>query len=1013
LLPGYNIFKYPAKEVFKNIGNEWKKWLDIVSSKNIKTIKDNQGNILGYSARPNMPRFLTFIVGGIMLLTLTLATVAGAIIKGISKLINFFKFKPSSYLFSSIIPFIPAGWLSGADKEKESADEKKPADAENIAADKPAADASPEAAVEESAKAEEKAADAENIAADIAAAEAAVGEPAKAEEKPAGSGESAVSAEAKSEAEADKTGAPQAQAQITADEKLAKSSMLRDGNLRVSANTLKLSAVEIQTVIDRLNKFGIDPESLTSPIPAATVIKISRDENWLEKTKAALEKEGAASIDNIINVPKKVLVLKALKDRLKDNLSLSAASVQRRVEANISQEKRGKSVDANLQIFVGNNAENEANMAASAGFISATLEQAEAKPEGSRKLSPNTITPYEYKGKTYKVKVEHYVLQIGNIVRITAIVKPSASLKKAIEENEGDLKEIEKETFEKSILPFAADIENDKSQMQYRLDVSGIGMVVYSGDIEKRRGDISAQGGLIQGKTPVLELSGSNKKKYFSEDVNLIEKAELLYAGIALVKEYGAAWQMPGYIYGLTINADSAKTLSSGQSAQTYLSNEQSKNVSIARVSSGNMRDVIETLWGEKAHGEKAKDTVEINRIRNLLNSGKEIRKIVDLKASDLIDNNGNINRSLIQHTFESGFDGIYADLSGLPQAEAEIVLKAIKEISAKYAVDAQNYVSLDEGIIGDFVKGFTRIVNIPGEKINAQDVKIALDKAGDYEGSPLAVDIEGIYSGDELTLAQGRIAAAFTKNTSGISKDKFDGAAIEAQTKYETYYEKEVLKYGKEPLKSDDMVVIDSGKIPGLKEFMKEGGAVDFGAMKAAMIAAGIEEKNKVYRFVELAAETNTDKSYAIAKAKLRIAFENYLESQYLAATNRTSSLGVGVSDRNSIRGLMLYMAQNGEELSVDKIKAMLEEQKTLLDGSKTLLELSADYTPARKEILVDPLADDSKEKALEKTARAKQALTVVSENVAASGINKAMETFKEGAFASTKAVRQILSAA
>jgi hypothetical protein len=804
----------------------------------------------------------------------------------------------------------------------------------------------------------------------------------------------------------------------------AKRALLSDNRLRVSKKTLNLSVNEINAVEDRLRNFGIDPQNLGFIIPVAAVIAISENENWLKDREKILKDRGIEpSIENIINVPVEVLVRKTLQERIKDSVNPLAASLKKWIENNIASERRDKSTDASLQLFVGDKALPEARSASFAGLVSAVIEQAQAKPAGSKRLNPNTVTPYIYNGKKYNVKVEHYAVEDGNIARIAAVVKLSPSLTSAIEAAGANINDIKREIYETSIPYFAADIENDRRQMQYSLGVSGVGMIVYSGGIESRKISASAQGELAQRRTSFLELSGENKKNYFTEKSELTNIGELS-AEMASVKELGAAWQMPGHEFGLTINVDSANALSNISAAQRYMNNEKSKNVSIARVSSANIKDVIENLRNERIKGEKAADTAEINRVRNLLSTGREIRKVADLSAADLLNADRSVNRNFIQHAFEAGFDGIYADLSGLSLQDAQAVLGAIKEISAKYAIEAQNYVTLDKNISGDFVKGFTRIVKISGEKISAKDIKNALDEAGDYEGSPLAVEIEGISSGDELTLAQGRIVAAFMKNTSGISKDKSDKTKMKAQKRYETSYRKS--------LNSDYTLNIDSDKIQGLKEFIKpiseaeasmfadaQRGAAMFETMISALKLAGIREDSVAYQYVAGSAKENTAQSYASAKAYLRAAVENYLERQYLSAVGRTGTdkndyvSGVVISDRNAIRSLMLYMALNGEDMSSDKIKALLDEQRTLLDGNKTLFELKNDNNPFINEILADPFADDSKEKAQEKKAQAKQALTVVSESAAASGINKAMETFKDGAFASTQTIKQILSAA
>ena len=155
-------------------------------------------------------------------------------------------------------------------------------------------------------------------------------------------------------------------------------------------------------------------------------------------------------------------------------------------------------------------------------------------------------------------------------------------------------------------------------------------------------------------------------------------------------------------------------------------------------------------------------------------------------------------------------------------------------------------------------------------------------------------------------------------KNTSGISKDKSDRSKASAKKRYEISYKK--------ALNSDYILNIDADKIKSLKEFMKEGGEVNFDKMKETLEKAQIAQDSVVYKYVELASEVNTPESYASAKAYLRAAVENYLERQYLSAVGRKRSdyiNSVGVSDRNAIRGLLLYMALNlGKEKDFLQIK-------------------------------------------------------------------------------------------
>ena len=378
-------------------------------------------------------------------------------------------------------------------------------------------------------------------------------------------------------------------------------------------------------------------------------------------------------------------------------------------------------------------------------------------------------------------------------------------------------------------------------------------------------------------------------------------------------------------------------------------------------------------------------------------------------------------------------------------------VLEEIKEKSETYAVEAQNYVSFDNGMLYEemeneknedkkkllnSIKGFTCIVKIDGEKVSNKEVK---QKVGDFDDFvkgygdlPLAVEIEGISSGNELKSLQGRITAAFMKNTSGISKDKSDRSKASAKKRYEISYKK--------ALKSDYSLNIKADKIKDLTKYMKgeeiefegmtiEDALKEFDKMKTVLGKAGIDSSAVVYQYAEFAYRyakiasedknaNNADKiakmaeNYASAKAYLRAAVENYLERQYLSAvgTERSKYINsVGISDRNAIRGLLLHIALNEDALSADKVKNLLEEeeQKLLLGGDKTLSALRTESNKLINKILADPFEGK------EDISKAKQALTVVSESIASSGIDKAMEAFKDGTFASTQTIKQILSAA
>ncbi|MDR1940826.1 MAG: MFS transporter [Endomicrobium sp.] len=802
----------------------------------------------------------------------------------------------------------------------------------------------------------------------------------------------------------------QAEKAVNVEEEAKKKLLLGDNNFKVTPAALKMSIEDINAVITKLSEQGLNPkEAGFVGIPDKVLLSINNNPDWLERTIELLSGMGVKpTMANIVKPPLSALAVRKVYDALRPG-----AVLQKWIESNISQDRRRISIDGSVQFFVeGYDVSSQTREDISSmfreGIRAAVIRRVSARPSKHISLKPRTIVPVVYGGKTYNIKVEHFVSSTASGISFENKFENDPVIKTLVVENE----ELNAEIADKNIRAqiynraynlstryFAADLKNDARRLQHVLGVSGVGMIVYNErqileDLNEFDKKEEKKGIRFRG---ALELK-ENRREYFNKDGVIVGNLGLLMAAMSASQEEGKYVQMPGYDNALTLDADKSRFLLDESMALRQMNNEKAKNVSIIRASSADIKEIIEALWQEKANAVTAKGA-KVNKIRNLLKSGKDIKKIVDIKASDL-------DSDTMRKAYEIGFNGIHA--SQVKEDNIVETAQKMNEAAGKYAFDALNFISVSAQAAKSNAHALkaakvTPVIRI--ENATASNIENALR---DLDG--VAVEFNSMETGDELLGVQGKITAAFMSNTGGISKDKSRVSKINSPAKrYASTYKK--------ALSSDFILELDASKIKDLKEFMMfDERPADFEAMKAALIKAGVKKDSVAYQYVELQSAANQAESYAAAKAYLRAAVENYLERAYLQAVdNNKKSLydkNVIINDRDAIRSLLLNMAVNGKELTKESIKEILVLQNAALSQeNSTLMALKAQYAPLVNEIMSDPFALSSQDK----TSNAEKAFAIISSDASFSAyaFDRAVEDMKTGSSTASKAVISILSAA
>jgi hypothetical protein len=618
--------------------------------------------------------------------------------------------------------------------------------------------------------------------------------------------------------------------------------------------------------------------------------------------------------------------------------------------------------------------------------------------------------------------VEHYIAEINGIPVIQSVVLNSGDLNAVL--NSYQRKAVYDAVYAKSVKHFAVDVNDNKKQMQHNLGISGVGMIVYMND-GALAGDIDVEGAVVKADESrgVFELSEAERKRYAAEEKGIAGQMAVLFGKIAAEKERGRTWQKPGYGYGLTMNTDRSRALGSEYTASRFVGTEKGRNVETIRVASSNIGDILAALSKEKSGAKRT----DVEKIRNLLNSDKDLAKVADLpKLSELITANGELKAeavTLIQRAFENGFTGIHTDASGIQDtAVLNRALGEIDSITRKTGVQMRNYVSFNSTETATVLKSetinslakahnFTPVIKIGarGESVTPERVKQTL---GNIENA--AVEIQGIITGEELTAVQGQIVLAWLHNTSGISKDK--SRAKSASKKMGAAY--------KGALTSDYITDMKVAEIAGLRTVMSEQASEDgavragqFASMLNALEKAGVSANSVLYNYAADMQKDGSVESYESARGYLRGAVEKFLETQYVKALDVTADIynkKVNINDRNAARGLLLYMAVNGESLDGRLINELLKNQRELLNSeSGTLTELRTAANVLINEILENPLAADISANK-DKVADVKKAFTVLTDSFASSfGLEKAVEGARKGTMLSVGTMRVILTQA
>jgi hypothetical protein len=854
-------------------------------------------------------------------------------------------------------------------------------------------------------------------------------------------------AEAKLAEEQRLKAASEAEAAKSAEEKKAeKKDILIENNFEITSKTMSMTAENINTVIERFKAFNIDPkQSEIEKIPEWLIIDVLKDKSNLEAIKNYLESKSLEfTIDNIVNLPTGALVMKNLYDSLRViRASLMLwTELGKWISSNISEEKRQetqRNISDSLQIFVeGEEVSEETKKEASSmmsdkvGLNVAILQRVYNKPSNYKNLMPNTVVKVShYDGKTYKtydVIVRHSIpadnTYDGVLFKKEPVIKTNVIENEELNNDIADAqirKKIYDQVYYASAKHFADDIKGNRD-VKRELGISGVGMIDYKYD--PVAGTILDGNVIVEEKANigVLELKTADEKaKYFADGKIKIDEIGNFMSAIASREVMGKEDQMPGREDGITMNADISDGLANEVKVSRQMANEKSKNISIARVSSSSIKETIESLWNER-NGGKPSLSEGAKKIRNVLNADKDIKKVVDLKPSDLLKD-GRINTDLIKQAYEIGFNGIYADVSGFSSEEVREVISTIRKMSRRYGLDTHNYMIFDRDNVKNNAKliaanekllsdaAITAVVRVKGK---GKSMNAKIERAvGSLTN--VALEMDSMESGEELERVQGKIVTLFLNNTSKLSKDTSRISKIKSVLKiFNSIYNS--------ALSSDYILNIDPKNIKFLKAYMSvvDGETVDFEGMIKALDDAGIAKDSVLYQYVLNRSENNTAESFASAKAHLRASVENYLEREYvktLGTGTETETMKqtyfkkVDVSDRNAIRALLIYMAVNGEDaINETAIKDILAAQRVLLSGEdKNIAELRADMNELINEIMDDPInASPSK------IDDAKKAFTVLNDMVATfASLDNMLNNAKNSALMSASAVKGFLTAA
>ena len=858
-----------------------------------------------------------------------------------------------------------------------------------------------------------------------------------AKQKAAGAGKSAVTEEKRAK-DRDKTASETKSVSISGEsERNAIEALLAKHHFALTPRTRALSLEEIKEIAKAFERIGVDTESFDGTIPARIVLRINEDGpsnpgGWLDRSAHILEAaELEITVDNLIKPPYASAAIKKALNAVRSIKEISRM-VQGWIEANIVPERRGKSIDANMMIYSTNGrldagTVSEVEKSLGAGLAAVAMERVNARHNVNSdrvKIKPNTVVMVEHGGRTYKVKVEHYMTFASGIPVIQTVVLNNWELNKAVPASQRA--RIYDEVYNRSVKHFAVDVNDNKKQMQHDLGVSGVGMIVYMND-GFVSGDIKVNGAVVKASagTGVFELPEEERKLYCAEENGIAGHMKTLFGKIAAKKDFGKAEQKPGYGYGLALNTDRSRVFGSAYTAMQFMNAEKGKNVETVRASNAKIGEVLAALSGESSSAKKS----DIEKIKNLLDSDNDIAKIVDLpKLSGLITSSGELSAegvTLIRRAFENGFTGVHTDASGI--SDTAVLSRALGEINSiarKNRVDFSNYVSfesldsdaavVDAAAIRELADKhkFTPVIKIgeKGERISPEKVQKAL---GNLENA--AVEIEGISTGDELTKVQGRIVLAWLHTSAGVAKDK--SRAGSAKKKLGSAY--------KSALSSDYLSNMNAAAIKELVKFMAQEAFADAGKREKqfedlleALKKAGIEENSALYNYILDMKNEASVENYESARGYLRGAVEKYLETLYMESLGAAGKLyrkKISISDRNALRGLLLHLAVNGEVLgSSSDIQNMLDGQRELLKSETgTLAQLRADSNEVINSILEDPLktygSDDK-----ENIAKAKKAFAVLTD-MAASGFafEKAVESAKQGTIVSAGVIRSMLAAA
>jgi nucleoside diphosphate kinase len=670
----------------------------------------------------------------------------------------------------------------------------------------------------------------------------------------------------------------------------------------------------------------------------------------------------------------------------------------------------------------------EASSMMKVGVNSVVMRMADKKPSGYQEISPNTMVTKEIDGEVYEFKVEHSVdkKSFKRWPEIVTVVKPNRKMQENLKKSgysDKDIENIYKTLYIESAEDFAIDI--DGSIQLKTLGISGAGSIIYGRGINL---DPAAQQ-----KTSIAKYDWDefkNVAKFYDDNGNASAKGiEDFFTEIKVIRTNGRNADPKSY--GRSLDArENGNNLKASASAERFFNADRSRGVTESKILLKDVKKTVDEVYDMKGSGE------DYDKLSNFLSQGKDIRKTIEVKLSDL-------DADLAAKIYKIGFDGINVILSENDDlGELKEKLGRLSEAAKKNGIGSQNYITLTSELMEAFKGKIFEGLNLsdiignlpetimPNVKVtaanadnNAVKSAVALTVGPKFDKN-FAVELAEI-SGDELNDIE-KISVVWLSNPSGIKEARKKFKSASGKSFAETYRD----AYKTSAQDTDYLASFDAQKTfdadarEGFRRYMSpeissvEAADIEtaFKAMKAFAKSVGIAENSFAYKDINYLSAKPTQDSYAKAKAHFRNAVENYLEALYLKAKNIEETgvydayiKKVSVEDRNAVKSLLVFMLINGESAVEFEVDHIVNKYK-ISSGKEnmTVRDLRVSVSEFINKIKDNPFASA----AVGEIEKAREAGAIL--NISAVFIfDKILRDARAGAQISGVAIRSILAAA